>query len=111
MGFLAFLGIAALVAVACHRWIRSFFLALLISGPVAACVFQVVVTIQLGHRDKFFLIALFTTTLVGWAVSLFVGLILRYVPFDPVSDDGGASDPQAPSQTHEEQSPANSRRK
>jgi hypothetical protein len=91
MGVLVFAVVAAIVAFACHRWIGHFLLALLISGPLAACVFQVIVTIQLGHADPLFLIALFTTTLAGWVIALIVGLMMRYLPFDPVPKGGATS--------------------
>jgi predicted neutral ceramidase superfamily lipid hydrolase len=94
MGILVFLIVATTVALVSHRWIRPFLLALLISGPVAACVFQIIVTMQLGHLDPFFLIALATTTLFGWAIALFVGLVMRYAAFDPVPKEGGTT-PQA----------------
>ncbi len=91
MGALAFLGLAAAVAIGCHRWVRPFWLALLISGPLAASVFQVVVTVELGRRDPLFLVALFTTTWFGWAVSLLVGVVVRLIPFDPAAKDGNSS--------------------
>jgi hypothetical protein len=94
MGVLAFLGLATVVAIVCHRWVRPFWLALLISGPLAASLVQVAVTVQLGRRDPLWLIAVFTTTLFGWAVSLLVGLVMRFVPFDPVPKDGGSVNAQ-----------------
>ncbi len=98
MGVLALLGLATAVAIGCHRWVRPFWLALLISGPLAASVFQVVVTVQLGRRDPLFLIALFTTTWLGWAVSLLVGVVMRFIPFDPMPKDGNSSKVQPSSE-------------
>jgi hypothetical protein len=99
MGILVFLVVGTVVALACHRWIRPFLLALLISGPLAALVFQFIVTIQLGRRDPLFLIALFTTTVFGWGIALLVGLVMRYVPFDtvPKGRDAPAIDAHDPS--------------
>jgi predicted PurR-regulated permease PerM len=111
VGIVVFLGLAALVAFACHRWIRPFLLALLISGPLAAVAFQVVVTILPGRPDPLALIAVFTTTLAGWAISLLVGLAMRFLQFDSVSKDGGASDLRTPAEVHDDELPPNSRRK
>ena len=55
----------------------SFPLAVFVSGPVAALLFQVVAAIHIGYVDPFFLIALVTSTLLGWAVSFAIGIALR----------------------------------
>jgi hypothetical protein len=111
VGIVVFLGLAALVAFACHRWIRPFLLALLISGPLAALAFQVVVSILPGRPDPLVLIAVITTTLAGWAISLVVGLAMRFLPFDPVSKDRGASEGSTPAEVHDDQLPPSNRRK
>jgi type VI protein secretion system component VasK len=95
VGVPVFVGIAVLVAVGCHRWIRPFFLALLVSGTLAAVVFQVVVTIQLGHVDPFFAIAAFITMWGGWVVSLAVGLVMKFLVFDPAEPNAGVAQPQS----------------
>jgi hypothetical protein len=82
VGVVAFFALAVMTAVACHRWIRPFALAWLISGPLAAAVFQVGVTVQLGHVDPFIFIALGTTTFAAWGVSLVVGLVLKVLSFE-----------------------------
>jgi hypothetical protein len=74
MGVLAFLAAGLVAAILCHRWVRPFWLAVLVAGPAAAALFQLVVTVQLGHVDPFFPIALFTTTLLGWMIAIAVGL-------------------------------------
>ncbi len=91
-----FLVTGTIVALASHRWVRPFLLALLISGPVAAFLFQGVVTIELGHLDPFAPIALFTTTLAGWVIALLVGVAMRWLRFDSGTraEAGGATEPQ-----------------
>ncbi len=77
-----FLVIASMVALASHRWVRPFLLASLISGPLAAFLFQGIVTIRLGYLDPFAPIAVFTTTLAGWVIALLVGVLMRWLRFD-----------------------------
>jgi hypothetical protein len=79
MGAPVFVGIAIVVAIACHRWVRPFWLAVLVSGPIAAAGFQAFVAVDLGHVDPFFPIALAISTPVAWAMSLGVGLVMRVV--------------------------------
>jgi hypothetical protein len=76
VGMLVFGALAISVAVVCHRRISSFATAVLVSGPVAALLFQVVAALHVGYVDPFFLIGLVTTTVVGWIVSSIVGFAL-----------------------------------
>ena len=77
VGILVFAAPSVSVAVICHRRIRSFGVAVLVSGPVAAILFQLVAALHAGYLDPFFLIALVTTTVTGWVVSWIVGYALR----------------------------------
>jgi hypothetical protein len=77
MGVAVLALIAVMVAICCHRWIKPFWLAVIISGPLAAVLFQVAVRVQLGYVDPFALIALLTTTPIAWVISALVGLAIR----------------------------------
>jgi hypothetical protein len=72
-----FLAVAVAVAFTCHWVIRSFWLATLLSGPLAAGIFQGIVYAELGHLDPFSGVALAITTPVAWVVSLAVGWLIR----------------------------------
>jgi hypothetical protein len=77
VGILVFAALAVSVSFVWHRHIRSFGAAVLVSGPVAAILFQVVAALHIGYVDPFFVIALLTTTMIGWLVSCIVGYTLR----------------------------------
>lgn len=77
VGILVFGSLALAVALVCHRRIGSFWVAVLVSGPVAALLFQLVAALHVGYVDPFFLIAFVTTTAIGWGVSWILGLVLR----------------------------------
>jgi len=88
VGILVFGTVTLLVSLVCHRLLRSFALATLVSGPVAALLFQILVYLQLGYLDPFFLIAFFVSTLIAWVISFGVGSFLRVVGLR----DGSRSD-------------------
>jgi hypothetical protein len=77
VGIAVFGVLSAAVAVVCHRRLSSFALAVFVSGPVAALLFQVIAAVYIGYVDPFFLIALITSTLLAWVVSCVVGIALR----------------------------------
>ena len=88
LGLLVFAALTVLVSWACHRRLKSFEVAVLISGPLAAISFQTVATLWLGHLDPLFIPALFTTTLVGWVISYVVGYALLGGPCAVERDRG-----------------------
>ena len=77
VGLLVFIAMAVVASLACHTAIRTFMTATLVSGPVAAIAFQVVVYFQLGYLDPFFPIALVVSSAIGCGISVAVGWLLR----------------------------------
>ena len=63
----------------CHRFISRLWLAAVISSAVSAVLFQVLVTIRLGHLDKFFIVALQFSFLYGFLGSMAIGYLMRLV--------------------------------
>jgi len=68
-----------IVALICHRLIKSYLIASLIAGPAASLAVQVVAYFDAGYLDPFFLVAFVTGTLISFGVALVVGLPFKWV--------------------------------
>ncbi len=90
MAAIVFVSIAIVCALILHWRVRSFFLASIISGPVASLIFQGVITVQLGYMDPFALIAVVVGAFYAWLIAIMVGL-----PFLGVRSKRRGSDHQA----------------
>lgn len=62
------------VAAITHRRVRSFWLACLVSAAASSVVFNILATIQQGHSDKFFLVALVFGGFYAFIISAVAGL-------------------------------------
>jgi hypothetical protein len=62
------------VSMLAHAFIRRFLLACLVSTVIAPSLFQVFAYWHLGYLDKFFFIALITTSICSLVISAAVGL-------------------------------------
>lgn len=69
--------LAIVLAVLSHLLIRSFLAAVIVSTLTAAVSFQLIVWMQLGHRDPFWPIAFVTTSGVSALLSVVVGGVIR----------------------------------
>jgi len=72
-----FIVVVTVCAVLAHFCVRRFLVAVVTSSVIAAAIFQVIVSIELGHPDKLWPIAFITTTAAGLAVSTVIGGLFR----------------------------------
>ena len=77
MGILAFFGITIVVATAWHHFLPRYLLASVCATITSVLSFQIVVYIQLGYLDPFFVIAMATSSVLAFIVSLLIGLPIR----------------------------------
>ena len=78
-GVLILGGLVVMSSLLCHRFISPLWRAAVIASAVSAILFQVVVTIQLGHLDKFFIVALQFSFLYGFLGSMAIGYFMRLI--------------------------------
>lgn len=67
------------VALFAHILSKKFWLATICSTFVSVALFQLMVIIQLGHIDKFILVAVITTSIISFVISAFIGIIKNYI--------------------------------
>jgi hypothetical protein len=72
-GLLVLLTVALISAAAWHWVLLSFPAATLLATATAVVLFQLVAYAHLGHLDPFFMVAVATSSVVCFVVSLFVG--------------------------------------
>ena len=89
MGMVMLVIASVVIAIVAHWRIRDQVVAALCTAVVTSLGCQVVVTIDLGHLDPFFLIAIVTSGLLAFAVALLVGIPFR------LARRAGASRPAA----------------
>ena len=77
-----FLILALVVSVVAHLTVRRFVFAVLLSALVSAALFQVIVRIQLGYLDPFFVIAFVTTSAAAVVISSVTGLVVSSLKKD-----------------------------
>lgn len=75
LGLLVLLTVAVVTAVASHWVLRSFPVATLLATTTAVALFQVVAFAHLGYLDPFFMVAVATSSVVCFVVSLLVGWV------------------------------------
>ena len=78
MGLLPFALLAVVVAVLCHMIIRRYFLATAMAALLATTALQVIAYLDLGHLDKFFLIALATSGSLALLIASLVGVLVLW---------------------------------
>jgi hypothetical protein len=74
MGILIFVLVAVASSLACHFVMKSYILASVVSAFVAAFSFQLLNYLNIGYLDPFAIIAVLITWLIGFVLSLLVGL-------------------------------------
>ena len=70
-----FLEAAVIVSTLGHWMSRRIWLAVLVTGPIAAGLYQVILRAQLGHMDPDWPLGVAMTTVIGWVISVIVGFI------------------------------------
>jgi hypothetical protein len=75
LGLLVLFTVAFVSAAGWHWVLRSFPAATLLATATAVVLFQVVAYAHLGHLDPFFMVAVATSSVVCFAVSLLVGWV------------------------------------
>jgi putative Ca2+/H+ antiporter (TMEM165/GDT1 family) len=83
MGVAIFVIVCICTAVSAHLLTRRFFRAVLLSALASAVVFQVIVSVQLGHLDPLFPIAFVVTLVAGIGISAFIGATLKLGRSEP----------------------------
>lgn len=74
MGILIFLTIAIGISLVCHYLMKSYILASVTSALLASIAFQLLNLIFQGYLDPLAIIALLITGLIGFVISLLLGL-------------------------------------
>jgi hypothetical protein len=77
MGLVIFFGIAIISATMWHHFIPRYWQASLGATVTTVALFQVAAYLDLGHFDKFVLIAVATSFIMALAASLLIGLPIR----------------------------------
>ena len=75
MGVLIFLTIAIGISLVCHWLMKSYILASITSALLASMAFQLLNWLFLGYLDPLAIIAFFITGLIGFVISLLLGLL------------------------------------
>lgn len=78
-GVVVLAGLVVVSSLLAHRFISRLWLASIIASAASAILFQVFVTLRLGHLDKFFIIALQFSFLYGFFGSLVICYFMRRV--------------------------------
>ncbi|OGP66493.1 MAG: hypothetical protein A2W27_04560 [Deltaproteobacteria bacterium RBG_16_44_11] len=74
VGILVLIIISIIVSIATHAVVANFSRALVISVIISCVAFQVAAFIHIGYLDKFFIIAVITTSFIIGIISALVGL-------------------------------------
>ncbi len=74
VGLVVFAAIAILSAILWHRFIRIFALATTGATVTAVVAFQYAAYLHLGYMDKFWIIAVITTSVMALVLSIVIGL-------------------------------------
>lgn len=77
MGIVVFLGIAVISATLWHRFVTGYASATIGATLTTVVLFQVAAYVHAGQLDKFFIIALVTTSAMALIISALLGLPLR----------------------------------
>ena len=80
-GLLIFLALVVFISIPVHFFSKNIFFAAFVSGLISALILDLLDTIHLGYINPFFIIALFTSTIIGFVISLCIGLMLHKMKF------------------------------
>ncbi len=76
MNILVFVLLSILSSAVCHYFVKTYILAAILSACIASISFQSFAYVVVGYLDPFFIVAL----LVGWLIGFFISLLIG-IPF------------------------------
>ena len=77
IGLVIFVTISVATAVVAHWRFKNYWPATFLSTLLSVVLFQVVVYIELGYLDPFFLIAIVTSGAAAFVISVLVGTLIK----------------------------------